>query len=41
MTLNEFIYFLIKKQYVIAQEERLKQSFDLEFPLIRLLRASQ
>jgi hypothetical protein len=41
MTLNEFIYFLIEKQYVIAKEERLKQFFDLEYPLMRLLRASQ
>jgi hypothetical protein len=41
MTLTEVISFLIEKQYVTAKEEQLKQSFDLEYPLMRLLRTSQ
>jgi hypothetical protein len=41
MTLTNVGSFLIKKRYVIAKEERLKQSLDLEYPLMRLLRASQ
>jgi hypothetical protein len=41
MTLTDVVSFLIEKRDVIAKEEGLKQSFDLEYPLIRLLRASQ
>jgi hypothetical protein len=41
MTVNEVVSFLIEKRYVIVKEERLKQFFDLEYPLMRLLRASQ
>jgi hypothetical protein len=41
MTLTAVGSFLIEKQYVIAKEERLKQSFDLEYPLMRLLGTSQ
>jgi hypothetical protein len=41
MTLIQVDSFLIVKRYVIAKEEGLKQSFDLEYPLMRLLRTSQ
>jgi hypothetical protein len=41
MTFTTVISFLTVKRYVIAKEERLKQFFDLEYPLMRLLRASQ
>jgi hypothetical protein len=41
MTVTEAISFLIEKRYVIAKEVRLKQSFDIEFLRMRLLRTSQ
>jgi hypothetical protein len=34
---TEVISFLIEKRYVIAKEVRLKQSFDIEHRIIRLL----